>query len=36
MFRSLDRMAPEKVEMIRADSARFLDQVVPETEGSLT
>jgi deoxyribodipyrimidine photolyase-related protein len=36
MYRSLDRMAPEKVEMIRADSARFLDRVVPETEGSLT
>ena len=36
MYRSLDRMAPEKVEMIRADSARFLDRVVPETERSLT
>ena len=36
MYRSLDRMAPEKVEMIRADSARFLDRVVPKTEGSLT
>ena len=36
MYRSLDRMALEKVEMIRADSARFLDRVVPENEGSLT
>ena len=36
MYRSLDRMAPEKVEMIQADSARFLDRVVPETERSLT
>jgi len=29
MYRSLDRMAPEKVEMIRADSARFLAETVP-------
>ena len=29
MYRSLDRMAPEKLEMIRADAARFLGETVP-------
>jgi deoxyribodipyrimidine photolyase-related protein len=32
MYRSLDRMAPEKVEMIRADSARFLAANVPSAD----
>ena len=36
MYRSLDRMAPEKVEMIRADSARFLAATVPPAAASAT
>ena len=29
MYRSLDRMAPEKIELIKADSVRFLADHVP-------